>query len=379
MSDLNTIKGHVGEGFGPVADAFKANFDAGREIGAGFALMRDGEVLVDIYAGAADRKGARAWAATTIVPVFSTGKAVTALVMAWLVDRGRIAYDAPIAEIWPDFAANGKETITLEMALAHQTGFVGVAEEMDAGLWLDRQEIEARIAAEKLTYRPGEGSAYQPISFGVIADAVARRVDAKSRTISGLLREEITGPLDIDFQIGVPEADHHRAAAHVLPPRPADLGAINRETQIAFLKPWSSPGRRGAAAWRSAELPAANAHARAGAVASLMQAYACAGRIGRTRILSAEAVGEAMRPRVAGPDRVLPLDIAFGAGVMINCESGLLGPEPSTVGHYGFGGSCGFADPQAGLSGGYVMNRQMDVLVGDERAIALINAAYACL
>ena len=88
---------------------------------------------------------------------------------------------------------------------------------------------------------------------------------------------------------------------------------------------------------------------------------------------------EAMKQRVAGEDRVLPFDLAFAAGVMINRDSRAFGPEPRTVGHYGFGGSCGFADPVRGVSGSYVMNRQMDVLVGDPRAIALIEAAYRCL
>jgi len=76
---------------------------------------------------------------------------------------------------------------------------------------------------------------------------------------------------------------------------------------------------------------------------------------------------------------VLPFDLSFAAGVMINRDNGAFGPEPRTVGHYGFGGSCVFADPVRGLSGAYVMNRQMDVLVGDARAQALIEAAYRCL
>ncbi|MEO1038898.1 MAG: serine hydrolase domain-containing protein [Pseudomonadota bacterium] len=379
MSEQIEIRGFIAPGFEPVADAFRANFAAGNEIGAGFALMQDGEVRIDIHAGAADRGGARAWSGETLAPIFSTGKAVTALVMAWLVDQGRIAYDTPIAAVWPDFGVHGKDAITLEMALSHQTGFTGVAEEMDAGDWLDREVMEPRIAAQSPLWTPGDGSAYQPISFGVIADAVARRVDSDQRTIAAILHEEMTGPFGIDFHIGLPEAEHDRAATHKLPPRPAYLGEINTATEIAFLKPWSSPGRRGASAWRSAELPAANAHATAGAIAALMQLFACGGRLGEERLLTPGVVQDAMRERVSGQDRVLPFDLAYGAGVMINRKSGLLGPEPSTVGHYGFGGSCGFADPVRGVSGAYVMNRQMDVLVGDDRAMRLINAAYACL
>ena len=187
------------------------------------------------------------------------------------------------------------------------------------------------------------------------------------------------GPRRIDFHIGVAEADHERAAEHVLPPRPPNLGEISREKELAFLKPWSSPGRRGAAAWRSAELPAANGHGTARAIARLMAPFATGGRLDGEAFVSPGVIEAAMKPRVSGQDRVLPYDLSFAAGVMINRDSGAFGPEPAAVGHYGFGGSCGFADPERGVSGGYVMNRQMDVLVGDARAEALIEASYSCL
>ena len=111
----------------------------------------------------------------------------------------------------------------------------------------------------------------------------------------------------------------------------------------------------------------------------MMSAYADRGRLMGERLISEKTIEAALSEQVSGPDLVLPFDLAYACGVMINRESGHYGPEPKAVGHYGFGGSCGFADPERGLSGAYVMNRQMDVLVGDARAKALIEAAYACL
>ena len=374
-----SIHGQVASGFEPVRDAFARNFAETDEIGAAFALIRDGEVLADLYGGHVDRNRKREWAANTIVPVFSTGKAVTALVIAWLVEQGRLDYDAPIAEIWPDFAQAGKAEVTLAQALSHQAGLPGYPDEMEAADWFDRDLMEARFAAMAPLWPLGDGTGYHPISFGVIADAVARRADVKGRTVGALLREEICGPRGIDFHIGVSDADQARAANHVLPPRSPFLGKINPEKAAAFLKPWSSPGRRGAAAWRSAELPAANGHGAAIAIARLMAPFATRGRLDQDAFISEAVITEAMRERVSGPDRVLPFDLAFGAGVMINRDSGVYGPEPAAVGHYGFGGSCAFADPVRKISGSYVMNRQMDVLVGDKRAMALIDAAYGCL
>ena len=373
------IHGHLASGFEPVAEAFKENFTERDELGAGFTLIREGEVLVDIHAGHADRKAERPWTAETIVPVFSTGKAVTALVVAWLVDQGRLDYDAPVAEVWPDFAQAGKGEVTLAQALSHQAGLPGYPEEMEPSDWFDRELMESRFAAMAPMWPLGEGSGYHPISYGVIADAVVRRADEHGRTVGALLRDVVCGPRGIDFHIGVPESEHDRAAEHVLPPRPPHLGSMTPEKAAAFLKPWSSPGRRGTAAWRSAELPAANGHGTARAIARLMAPFATQGRLDGEAFVSDVVIKAALTERVNGPDRVLPFDLSFACGVMINRDSEAFGPEPKAVGHYGFGGSCGFADPERGVSGAYVMNRQMDVLVGDARAKALIEAAYRCL
>lgn len=373
------IHGVLAPGFEPVRAVFEENFAARGELGAAFALIRDGEVLCDLHAGWADRARTRAWAPDTLVPVFSSGKAVTALVMAWLADQGRIEYDAPVSALWPEFAAHGKGGVTIAQALSHQAGVPGPVDGIEPADWFDRDTMEAHFAAMVPMWTPGDGSGYHPLSFGVLADAIARRADTNGRSVGAILREVIAGPRGIDCHIGLPDAEHARAAEHVLPPRAPDLGTITPETKAAFLNPGSSPGRKGAAAWRSAELPAANAHANALSLARLMAPFACDGRLDGEAFLSAATLAAALKPRTAGPDRVLPFDLSYAAGVMINRGSAAFGPEPRAVGQYGFGGSCAFADPVHGLSGAYVMNRQMDVLVGDARAQALIEAAYACL
>lgn len=377
MTETPEIHGKTAPGFEPVREAFAANWQTGNEIGAAFSLMIDGETVVDLWGGWADRKKSRPWTEDTIVPVFSTGKAVTAMVVARLVSDGLIDYDAPIADYWPDFAQAGKDSVTVAQALSHQAGLSGLPDEMEASDWFDRELIEARLAAMTPLWPLGEGSGYHPITYGFIADALARRVSGKS--IGGLLRDDIAGPRGIDFHIGTPEALHARTAEHVLPPKAPFLGKTSDAKAAAFLKPWSSPGRRGASEWRKAEFPAANGHGTARAIAELLSPFALKGRLRGEQLVEPAAIEAAMTQRVSGPDRVLPFDLAIGAGVMINRDSGHYGPEPKTVGHYGFGGSCGFADPVRGISGSYVMNRQMDVLVGDPRAIALINAAYGCL
>ncbi len=374
---LPALRGHVAVGFEPVAEIFLENWAEHDEIGAGFALRVDGEMVVDIHAGWADRKKSRDWAEDTIVPVYSTGKAVVALVMAKLVDRGLLDYDAPVSDYWPEFAAGGKSGITVAQALSHQAGLSGLVEEMDAGDWFNTPLIEDKLARQRPLWEFGTGSGYHPITFGFIADALARRTDGRS--IGAILREDVCGPRGIDFHVGLPESEHARTAEHAMPRQIPSLGEITPVREYAFLKAWSSPGRRGAKEWREAEFPAANGHASAGALARLMGIYADGGKFGDRRFLSAGTLDALMQERVAGPDKVLPFDLSWGAGIMRNSHDQLYGPTPETVGHSGWGGSCAFADPVRGLSGAYVMNRQQHFLAGDPRPTRLIAAAYGCL
>ncbi|MEC9250855.1 MAG: serine hydrolase domain-containing protein [Pseudomonadota bacterium] len=374
---LPDVHGHVAPGFEHVRDVFADNWRQYDEIGAGFALRIDGERVIDIHAGWADRKKTTAWTDQTLIPVYSTGKAIAALVIAKLVDRGLLDYDAPVADYWPEFAGGGKSAVTVAQALSHQAGLSGISEPMDAGDWFDAGLIEDKLARQRPLWPLGEGSGYHPVTFGFIADALARRTDGRS--IGAILREEICGPKGIDFHVGLPESEHARTAEHAMPRQMPDLGEVNPVRELAFLKAWSSPGRRGAREWRMAEFPAANAHATAGALARLMSIYAMEGQLDGNRFISDATLEALVEERVAGEDKVLPFDLSWAAGVMRNTRAQLYGPVAETVGHSGWGGSCAFADPVNRLSGAYVMNRQQHFLAGDPRPMRLIEAVYNCL
>ena len=129
------IHGDVAAGFEPVRDAFAENWRFFEEIGAGFCVRLGGEIVVDLHGGWADRKKSRAWTKDTLIPVYSTGKAVAALVIARLVDRGLLDYDAPVADYWPEFAAGGKSAVSVAQALSHQAGLSGLKAEMEILIW----------------------------------------------------------------------------------------------------------------------------------------------------------------------------------------------------------------------------------------------------
>ncbi len=369
------ITGHVAQGFEPVREAFARNFADDLELGAGFAVWRGDDLIVDLVGGYADRTKANAWDERTLTPVYSTTKPVAALVVAMLVDQGRLDYDAPVADVWPEFAAEGKGAITLGEALSHQAGLPGFADPIDAGLWLDPPALAAELAKRPPMWGRGEGLGYHPLTWGYIVGEVVRR--ASGRTVGTILREDVCGPLGIDFWLGLPESEHDRVAQVMKPKEPTRFGERNEALKAAFLVPWAV-ANRGGAEWRMTEIPSANGHATAKALARLYSAYALRGRIGGQRLFSEETWEELTRPRVSGPDRILPGRVAFGAGVMLNAPL-IYGPNPDTLCHSGWGGSGAFGDPALGLAGGYVMNRQGSDLLRDDRRSRLIDALYGCL
>ncbi|MBL4855036.1 MAG: beta-lactamase family protein [Robiginitomaculum sp.] len=371
------VSGHVADGFEPVRSAFVANFADGFEAGAGFCVYKDGECLVDLIGGTRDRRGELAWQSDTLVPVFSTTKAVAALVIAWLVEQGRLDYGQTVASLWSAFTAHGKGKLTVAQVMSHQAGLSGITDPMKPEDWFDWDGMCARLAAQAPIWPPGTRSGYHPLTFGFLAGEIARLADKQGRTLGTILREEFCQPHDIDFFIGTPGSEHERCADLYKPRAMSDLGEINAATRAAFLQPWSSPGGRGTAAWRSAEFAAANGHGTAKSVAKLMQ-LALDGHIGEKKYLSKATLTSLSQDRISGPDLVLPFDLTFAAGLMLNRSNQFYGPNETTLGHSGWGGSCAFADQDAGITCAYVMNKQSNVLIGDERPVRLIEALYGC-
>ena len=375
MSELPTrIEGFCARGFEPVRAAFEANFADGFEAGAGFAAVADGEVVVELWGGHRDKEGAQPWNRDTLVPVFSTTKPISALVVAHLVGRGLMDYEALVADYWPEWGED-KSSVTLAGVLSHQAGIPGFANPIDPSLWLNPPALAAALANLAPMWKPMTAHGYHPMTWGYLVGELVLRV--AGRSLGRILREELCAPLCIDFGIGLPASEDHRLARLIRPTELPELGAISPEKRAAFLTRWAAPDR-GAEEWRRVEIPSANGHGGAVAVAQLYQAYACQGQIRGVEIVEPEAMRAALRTRAKGRDLVLPFDLTWAAGVMRN-SGGVYGPNPNALGHSGWGGSMALADPDRHLSAAYVMNRQSNKLQGDRRAARLVEALYACV
>jgi len=371
------ISGTCPPEFAAVRDVFLAHFDQGEALGARFTVCKDGEVVLDLMGGHADLAGTQAFGPDTLTPVFSTTKAVMSLMIARLVDQGLITYDTPVAEAWPEFGQAGKGVVTLAQLMSHQAGLPGFVPAAEPEIWFDASAVCARLAAQAPLWPLGTGSGYHPITIGYLAGEVFRRLDG--RTLGTALRQDLCEPLGLDLWIGLPDSEHGRVAQMRKPPAAPDLGVIDAIKRAAFLDKGSAPGGRGSADWRRMEIPSANGHATAEALARLMSVVASDGSLGGQAVVSVETLEALTSARVRGLDKVLPFDLIWAAGLMKNTGANGLGPGAQTVGHYGWGGSMAMADPERGLSVAYVMNKQSVHLVADPRPAALIEALYAVL
>lgn len=377
------IHGTCAPRFARVRDAFAANFAAGREVGASFAATLGGEPVVDLWGGYADAARTRPWQRDTIVNVFSTTKAVTALCAHMLVDRGQLDLDAPVARYWPAFAAHGKAAITARQLLSHTAGLAALRTRLTAASFFDWEAMTAALAAETPWWEPGSASGYHALTYGFLIGELVRRIDG--RTLGTFVREEIARPLGADFHVGLPASADDRVA-EMIPPTAAERAASGSTAPAAdslmaavLGNPPMTPEVANLPAWRRAEIPAANGHGNARSVARIMAAPACGGTVDGVRLLSRGAVERAIEEQIHQPDLVLGFPIRWGLGFMLNSPSLPVSPNPRTFGHGGWGGSLGFADLDAAASWSYVMNKMTPGTAGDNRAFPIVQAFYAAL
>ncbi|NUS26778.1 MAG: beta-lactamase family protein [Streptomyces sp.] len=388
MSDHDPlVHGHCDGRFAAVREAFEENFRDRGELGAAVAVTVDGRVVVDLWGGWADAAHTRRWERDTLVNVWSTSKGPTALCAHILADRGLLDLDAPVAEYWPEFAAAGKEKVLVRHLLSHRAGLSGPRAPHSLQELYDWEFTVRRLAATEPWWEPGTRSGYHALTYGFLVGEVVRRV---SGLLPGaFLRREVTGPLGIDFTIGLPEQEYGRAAELVHRAPASDGGQEAAAVQLpplalaALANPVMGAADANSPGWRAAEIPAANGHGTARAVARLYGVFAGRGSLDGRRILSPEAAERVREGQGVCRDLVLGAglgrDTEVGLGLWLSGESGSYGPNPRAFGHDGFGGSCGLADPEAGVSLGYVMNRMGPQIADDPRKMALVGALYRAL
>ena len=379
------IRGEVAPGFEKVKDVFEANWD-GYEVGASFSVVREGKTVVDLWGGYRDVEFREPWEKDTLVNVYSTTKGMGSLAVAILADEGRLDYEAPVVEYWPEFGAEGKQDVTVAQLLSHQAGVCGVTEKITVEDLYDWDKMIRLLAAQKPHWEPGKASGYHAVVWGFLAGELIRRITGQ--TLGAYFREKVAKPLGADFYIGLPDSEMDRVSAMIGPNRgrvaqTKSDGPPPKRTRfyaVSLQNPSISPFKDASShAWRKAEIAAANGQANARGIARIYGALASGGEIDGIRVISRQGIETAAREEVSNQrDLVTGRPTRRARGFILNTERGY-GPNDCAFGHGGAGGSIGFADPEANLGLGYAMNQMQINLEDDPRAGRLVEAAYDCL
>jgi len=416
-------EGWVAKGWDDVRGAFERNFDKAREAGAAFCAYHRGEKVVDLWGGVADLTDGRPWDEDTMVLVYSTTKGATAMCANRLADEGALDVEAPVREYWPEFARAGKDGVTVADLLSHRAGLAWTDGPMsleDVFAW---DPVVKALEAQAPSWTAGTAHGYHATTYGWLVGEVVRRISGRS--LGTYLRDEIAEPLGADFYVGLPDSELPRvarlvpfsledmlefdgssiAAGSATPSGESAAGGAGTgqveaqqegftELVSSFLgedgpllKALTAPG--GALAdekvWDdprlyAAEIPAANGICDARSLALLYSSCVSdvAGPSGeRFRAFGPKQLDRALQQETRGPDSVLfGLDIQWGLGFMLNrgivAQGWTLGER--SFGHFGMGGSVGWADPDSELAMGYVMNRMAIGTTGDSRSFGLVSA-----
>ncbi len=389
------IHGDVDTGYGKVADAFRANFRRGTEVGAALAVYRDGVKVVDLWGGYRDGVARDPWRADTMVNMFSTTKGVAALAVALAVSRGLLSYDAKVADYWPEFARAGKGDVTVRQLLGHQAGLCALTPKPTLADVADPERLSPFLAGQAPAWRPGHRHGYHAITLGWYKSELIRRTDPAGRTLGRFLADEIARPLGLDLHIGLPDSVDRARVAHVHNWARAEtllhLGVMPAGFLGASLNPVGLTARavsvpRGVDPFngdynrddvRAVEIPSANGIGTARAVARM---YGSAASGGAELGLSADTLGALAAPAVAPSrgvrDKVMRVDVSYSLGFCKPVPHFAFGSSGKAFGTPGFGGSFGCADPDTGVGFAYVMNRLGFHLWSDPRELAVRQALF---
>jgi CubicO group peptidase (beta-lactamase class C family) len=377
------ISGYVHPDFGGVTQALRNVGTHKLGGGAAVAVFHRGEPVVDAWTGARDAAG-DPWRSDTMVMSFSTTKGVIATTVHRLVDRGLIDYDEPVATYWPEFAAAGKERITVRQLLNHSAGLHqlrGVIS--DAYEMLDWDLVCSRLAAEAPRYPPGSRHGYHGITYGFLVGEVIRRVTGM--TVPEAVEAEIVKPLDLDgMTIGAPPGARDRIAQLIVKFGNAERSErfARRAARTAWLRPmvdtFMVPGEDRLFASREvldSPIPAINGCFTARSLARMYAALAGGGVLDGERFLSTETLRRATEVQTTRRDIVVGFPMRWRLGY--HAAATLRGIIPNGFGHFGFGGSGAWADPDNDLAVAFVCNRVAGTPFGDMRFLRIGAQARA--
>jgi CubicO group peptidase (beta-lactamase class C family) len=368
-----------------IQPVFQENFACLGELGAAVSIWQEGQPVLELHGGFREAQRESAWTKDTIVLFWSATKGLGSACLLHVLQEKEIALDRRVAEFWPEFAENGKGSITLAQLLSHQAGLAALDQPADVA---DYAAVVRALAVQKPLWPPGTAHGYHARTFGFLLDELVRRIDG--RTIGGYWREVFAVPLALDIWIGLPNEENERVATIYAPkagktPAPPEFYKALATPGSFQGKVFSSPrGLQSVSAMNRPENRALSLVSSGGigspsALAKFYALLANGGEIDGERYFAPATLAQMSTTLDAGIDRVFGIPTAFSAGFMKDppmANRRLFGPSPDAFGHPGAGGSHAFADPENKLAFAYVMNQMEQSVLPNEKSLRLVAALY---
>jgi CubicO group peptidase (beta-lactamase class C family) len=360
-----------------VQQAIDQLVESGTERGIQVAVYRNGEQVVDAVAGVADPATGRPVTSATPFYNYSIVKGATSTVAHILAERGLFGYDTPVAELWPEFGAHGKQSVTMRHVLNHSAGVPGIPLDTTPEDLCDWDKMCAAIADAELWWEPGTKIGYHAYTFGYIVGEVVRRTTGNP--ISRVLREDVAGPLGVadELYFGMPASEHHRLAVLEDAPGADDLDMSAMPQDLPMFKagpmtlfPTAQLGNR--TDILAADIPAGgktSARAIARMYAALLD------EVDGVRLLSPERLREATAVSASGVDAVFGMPTTWGLGYSIGLLGSTPGDTPTAFGVGGAGGSFAYGDTATGIAFALTKNRLTNDFTAATQIIQLVTGA----
>ena len=382
------LDGFVADGWSEVADVLASNIDNRDDVGAGVSVFHRGKCVVDIAGGFFDREATKPYTLDTLQLVFSSTKGVVATAVAICVERGLLSYEDPVSQIWPEFAAHGKEHVTVAQLLSHQAGLYTVDGPLTFEEVLDWNTMVSRLANTAPLFPVGSTHGYHAFTFGWLAGHLVRLVDGRS--IGRFIREEIANPMGGEIYVGLPAHLEPRVSpintgwprtATSAPAAPVQLPNKYLVSALSVNGALNVKGGFNREDLHAAEVPGANGIANARSLAAMYSATFTETETsnGPVRLLNDDTRSKmtVQQTKDGEVDLCLQTERTFAMGFVTPSEK-LASDAPGSYGHAGAGGSVSFADPNRQMGFSYIMNRMKDSMFTDPRAVRQIEAASRC-
>ena len=373
-----TALGEFNKKFENTYELFKKNLENDEEVGASFAVYQNGEVLVNLYGGYRDRDKKNKWDQNTIVNIHSTSKGIVAMIVAKLIDENKLDLEKNVADYWPEFANGGKESIKVKTLLSHQAGMYGWRQPIDENDFYKWDYVVDLLANQEPYHEADEKICYHPKTIGFLVGELIKRVTNKS--VGKNLEELLNSPLETKCFIGTPSAYHDNIAELIssesLRKAFSDPTNVDEYLITAFLNPANRTKTANTAEWRLAEIPAMNCHSNSGSLAKIYDFFLSHLS---NKFISSNTFETLTTVAVSGDDHVMKSPMQWShAGYSVGGGK-LFGKSSKAFGHTGWGGSMAFGDPENGISCAYTMNLLTGSMLGDQRALKLVETIYDAL